>query len=160
MVIDASDFAAAMARGDSNLRKVPFLGSVEAWLEEAQVPESLRALIAANSYSSFVEVGPVTFDCVNEVALRNQEPQNYSAYLSGLLIVGSGLNGDPVFVDLRSGETGFLRHDALWEAEVAPNVSELRHVVAQSIGRFYLGALVDESFPRDSYDAEERGLCA
>ncbi|MCB1634312.1 MAG: hypothetical protein KDI51_06940 [Xanthomonadales bacterium] len=60
MVVDAPQFAAALTGNGSKVRRVPFLYSVEAWLMDTLVPEALRTLIAENSYSSFVEIGPVT----------------------------------------------------------------------------------------------------
>lgn len=72
----------------------------------------------------------------------------------GLLIVGIGLNGDPIVLDLRNGlRVGFVKHEELWDEEESP----ARNLLVSStldLGTFYLAAALDETFPVDACDAE------
>lgn len=74
---------------------------------------------------------------------------------NGFLIVGSGLNGDPIALELRTGAIAFISHDMLWEGDY----ESFPEVVARTplgFQEFWLSALTDPAFPRDSYDARTR----
>ncbi|MCP8970103.1 hypothetical protein [Ectobacillus ponti] len=72
----------------------------------------------------------------------------------GLLIVGSGLNGDAIVVDVNNEEVGYVFHDELWEDE-AVRPREIFISLACSIAEFYYHSLTMDGYPVDGRDAEE-----
>ena len=66
--------------------------------------------------------------------------------------MGSGLNGDPVAVELATGTIAFLSHDLLWEREY----DDFEECVVRTPLRlhdFWAQAAGNADFPADSYDA-------
>ncbi len=67
---------------------------------------------------------------------------------------GKGPNGDPVAVELATGEVAFLSHDLLWGLD--PESTEFEECVARStldLDTFWSRALAEDDFPIDFYAA-------
>jgi hypothetical protein len=96
-----------------------------------------------------------------EVDLENQDRSNAICMERGFLIVGSGLNGDPIAVELSSEKMAFLSHDILFEStydDFEDGVVEFEECLLRTplgFHEFWQGASDVPNFPRDSYDAEE-----
>jgi hypothetical protein len=129
--------------------------STISFLDEYEVPGVLWELLTEHSYDRPFQIGNIYFYQTNELADQNLEPQNFNCIRSGLLIVGCGLNGDPVIINMKTLNMGFVFHDRLWGE---PSVDALSICVdtGLSIGEFYSDALArPDRFPADAYEAEE-----
>ncbi len=141
--------------GDQSLVRTPVADSVTAFFERFIIPKELQVFLMSNSFDKPLKFGHIYFDSVNTMERENCEKQNKSCINEGLLIVGSGLNGDPVVIDIKNLTMGFVFHDELWEKK------EIKargvHVDTNlSLGRFYYDALNKKDiFPVDAYMAEE-----
>ncbi len=106
-------------------------------------------------YSSFVKFGHNTFNSPTELKWENEEDQNRKIYEKGLLIVGSGLNGDPIVINMKNGNMGFLCHDILWETEDEINLEEIYIELNETFGSFYYQSITNPNFPVDYYESCE-----
>ena len=155
MVTDEPSFALAVAKAGCSARATPLRNNCEEWMRECGAPPSLISFFQKHSYSSWVQIGAVSFNSANEIVQINTEPQNHALYKAGLLIVGSGLNGDPIAINLKNGNVGFLCHDELWEHDGVVDFAALYRELPESIGSFYLAAANSEQHPVDFYQASE-----
>lgn len=71
----------------------------------------------------------------------------------GLLIIGFGLNGDFLTVNLQNNHVGYLFHDDLWEGTYE-SLEEIYCEMPFEIDAFIKMALEDETYPIDGTDAE------
>ena len=69
-----------------------------------------------------------------------------------LLILGSGISGDMVVVDLLAFQAGVLFHDYFWEE---PEEDPRKFLVKMncSLGQFYLNSVQLPEYPTDAYEA-------
>jgi hypothetical protein len=155
MNLSEPDFDSAMEKSPSRRWRVEVPGTVMSWLYEIGVSDPLIGFFQRHSYDSWVQVGKVSFNSVSELVRENTDPQNHEVYKSHLLIIGSGLNGDPIVVNTESGKAGYLCHDELWESEGSPDIASLHCELPLSLGEFYLGAATSEDFPVDFDEAME-----
>jgi hypothetical protein len=153
--INEPDFDAAIKTSPSRCWLTPLPSTVRSWLYEIGVSDALVGFFERHSYVSWVQIGRVSFNSVSELVRENMDPQNRSVYKSRLLIVGSGLNGDPIVVNMESGKAGYLCHDELWESEEDPEIADVYCELPHSLGEFYLKAATSEDFPVDFYQALE-----
>jgi hypothetical protein len=125
------------------------------YLREHAVPHDLISTLEACAYAGPIRVGPASLSRLAEIDRENAEEENAACIVRGFLIVGSGLNGDPIAVELSSGKMAFISHDILWE-RTYDDFEEC--VVRTPLGfdEFWTAASESPNFPRDSYDAEKR----
>jgi hypothetical protein len=116
------------------------------------VPEPLIATLDECAYGGAVRIGLLWLSPLTELDLENQEKENSPCVEHGLLIVGSGLNGDPIALEISSGRMAFISHDLLWERDYR-DFEEC--VVRSPLGfhEFWTAAIDGADFPVDSYDA-------
>jgi hypothetical protein len=88
---------------DGPLTLVPFREDVQSLFTAHHVPQSLRLLFERHCYEYPLTIGALIFDSVNEFPEENLDGVNARCLRDGLLIVGSGLNGDPIVVDCAGG---------------------------------------------------------
>jgi hypothetical protein len=119
------------------------------------LPEALVATLDECAYAGPIRIGVVTLSRVAELDRENDDDANAECLKHGFLIVGSGLNGDGIALELGSDKMAFISHDLLWERSYS-DFSEC--VVRTPLGfhEFWLEASRSSDFPRDSYDAEKR----
>jgi hypothetical protein len=111
--------------------------------------------IEACAYAGRIRIGPVWLLRLAELERENTDEENAACLRHGFLIVGSGLNGDPVALELGSGRMAFISHDILWER----SYQDFEECVVRTpftFDEFWIQASQSASFPRDSRDAEER----
>lgn len=72
---------------------------------------------------------------------------------NGLFIIGYGLNGDPIVIDLNTKKIGYIFHDELWEDEDV-NPREIYISLECSIPQFYYNSVTIVDYPVDGYEAE------
>ena len=116
------------------------------------VAEPLVATLDECAYAGAIRIGRLWLCPLVELDLENQEEENAPCIEHGLLIVGSGLNGDPIALEISSGRMAFVSHDLLWERDYG-DFEEC--VVRSPLGfhEFWSAAADDPEFPVDSYDA-------
>ncbi len=133
----------------------PVTGSTIAFFEKFLIPKELQSFLVSNSFDRPIEFGHIYLYSVNTLEGENCKEQNKNCIDEGLLIVGSGLNGDPVVIDTKTLKMGFVFHDELWESrEVKARSAYID--VGLSIGKFYFDAITKkDTFPVDAYMAEE-----
>lgn len=153
MNISEADFDAAIEKSPSSCWLTPVPSTVMSWLYEIGVSHALVGFFERHSYVDWVQIGKLSFNSVSELARENMDPQNHAVYESGLLIIGSGLNGDPIVVNIESGKTGYLCHDELWESDENPEIASMHCELRYSLGEFFLGAATSKDFPVDYYEA-------
>ena len=107
------------------------------------------------SFNQSVKIGRIYFDRVNDFEKHNLDEMSIKCIEDALLIIGSGLNGDPVVVDLRNLLVGYVSHDELWDDEETVEAREVLVSMNCRIEDFYLNAVQTENYPVDAYQAEE-----
>jgi hypothetical protein len=123
------------------------------FLKKHRVPPGIIQSLMACSVSSFMRVGRLTlypFSALPKENARSNDP----ALRNGFLVIGSGLNGDPIAVELANAQLAFLAHEVLWGFD--PDCTDFEECVARStldIDTFWARALVDDDFPVDFYSA-------
>jgi hypothetical protein len=126
-----------------------------AFLEERGIPMDLVSTLRECAYTGHIEIGPLSFARVAEPAEQNEEEANRPCLENGFLVVGSGLNGDLVALELASGKMAFISHDELWERDYE-RFDDCVVRTSLSFHDLWEAAASDRSFPRDCRDAEER----
>jgi hypothetical protein len=117
--------------------------------------DGLIAILDACAYAGDIQLGRLWLAPLGEVDLENQEEENLPCIEHGFLIVGSGLNGDPIALHISSGKMAFISHDLLWEE----NYQDFDECVVQSplgFEEFWRAAVQDPDFPVDSYEARDK----
>lgn len=124
------------------------------FLNEFRASESLFDFLEKSSYISAKKIGNVHFDAVNNLAKNNLVPENKRCVDNGLLIIGHGLNGDPIVIDVESFEVGYVFHDELWEG-VKDDIRSMVVRMNRSVGDFFESVASVPNFPIDAFEAEE-----
>jgi hypothetical protein len=111
--------------------------------------------LEACAYAGPIQIGPITLSQLAELDLENEYEENANCIRHGFLILGNGLNGDFVALELASGRMAFIAHDDLWEGSYR-DFEEC--VVRTPLGfdDFWLQAHLEAGFPCDCHDAKER----
>lgn len=124
------------------------------YLRELGVHEPLLVTFDECAYSGAIRIGRLWLSPLGEVDLENRHEENRPCVEHGFLIVGSGLNGDPIALELSAGKMAFVSHDLLWERDYE---AFEQCVVRSPFGfdDFWRAALENEDFPVDSHDAAE-----
>jgi hypothetical protein len=144
------------------LAAVPLTTETRTFFDEHRVPPALREFLERHCYNVPVTVGQLIFEAVNDLPEENLDEPNAPCIRAGLLVIGDGLNGDPIVVDLESGAVGFVAHDELWGNDDA-DARALFVPTPFDIGSFYWSAALfdwseeaDFGFPVDSYAARDQ----
>jgi hypothetical protein len=124
-----------------------------AFLKKHRVPPKTLQILKACSVSAPIRIGRLTLYAFSALPKQNGRP-NQHALRNGFLVIGTGLNGDPIAVELSNGEVAFLAHDKLWGLD--PECTAIEECVARStldIETFWARAFVEDDFPVDFYAA-------
>ena len=135
------------------LRAEPPSTRTLSFLKKHRVPPGIIQSLEACSVSSFVRVGRLNLYPFSALPEENAK-SNHHALRNGFLVIGSGLNGDPIAVELSNAQVAFLAHEVLWGFD--PDCTDFEECVARStldIDTFWERALVDDDFPVDFYAA-------
>jgi len=125
------------------------------FFQKYSVPKELQGFLAANSFDRPFQVGHIYYGRTNDLARENMEEENRTCIQERLLIIGCGLNGDPVVIDMETMTVGFIFHDELWE-DSSVKARDVRIDTGLSLGEFYWSAVSQkDDFPVDAYEAEE-----
>jgi hypothetical protein len=137
-----------------------------AFLGDHVASTSLCDLLREHAYRKDLDFQGIVFRRVNSLEAENARGVYRSCIDAGLLLVGWGLSGDPVAVDLETGIVGFVDQDAYAHAgEDRRDKKAVRDAFVPTpldLGTFVLGAVLcaraSESglampFPIDPYGA-------
>lgn len=147
--MDMQDALDALENAPRTLALYP---ETRAWLEHFGASSELIELLRKNPFASEVRFGHVTFDEVNRIPEHNDREENAPLRAAGLLIIGSGLNGDPIVVDVRADSVGYVSHDELWEGTPV-DLAAIHCDLGMSVPAFYRLAATEADFPVDYYQA-------
>lgn len=89
------------------------------------------------SFLQCIDFGGIYFSRVNDIRTENIEEENKGIYKKKLLIVGSGMNGDPIVLNFETMKLGYVFHDELWENEEIKDLDSIYIGLNLSIGEFY-----------------------
>ncbi|MCH6268887.1 SMI1/KNR4 family protein [Neobacillus citreus] len=149
--MDIGLFRKALEKIDKhNLIKVDFSSSTNKFLKDYQIPEDVISFLKEFSFKENIKFKHVNFDIVNEMPENNQYKRCID---NGLFIIGSGLNGDLIVIDLNTRNIGYVFHDELWEDEDV-NPREIYISLECSIPQFYYNSVMIDDYPVDGYEAE------
>ncbi|MCR8631988.1 hypothetical protein [Paenibacillus radicis (ex Xue et al. 2023)] len=107
----------------------------------------------SHSYHQEIKFRYNVFYKVNDLSGENSAHPNEKCINESLLIVGHGLNGDYIVLNLTTYTMGYIFHDELWEND-SVSINEIYIDMKYSIGEFYLRSL-EYGFPVDGFQAEK-----
>ena len=107
------------------------------------------------SFMQGIDFDGIYFSRVNDMRSENLEEINKEIFKYNLLIVGSGMNGDPIVLNFKTMKMGYVFHDKLWESETIEDLDAIYIDLDLSLGQFYYKKVTEENFPIDAYEAEE-----
>lgn len=125
-----------------------------AFINKFNIHDEVSDFLRTFSFNRNIRFKHVYFDKVNDIADNNTYESNIKCILEGLLIIGSGLNGDLIVFDLINQKVGYVFHDDLWEDE-SINPRDIFISLNCTIGEFYYKSMIDEDFPVDGLQAEQ-----
>jgi hypothetical protein len=124
------------------------------FINEFSISNEVVEFLNTFSFNRNIRFKHVYFDKVNDMADNNIYEGNKRCIYERLLIIGSGLNGDLIALDLKNLKVGYVFHDDLWE-DKSINPIEIFVSLNCTIGEFYYNSIVIESFPVDGLQAEK-----
>jgi hypothetical protein len=145
--------ADVVRKASNGLRTEPPSKASLAFLKKHHVAPRIVRTLQGCSVPAPIRVGRLTLYPFSALPKLNGKP-NHHALRNGFLVMGNGLNGDPIAVELSNGEVAFLAHDLLWGFD--PECTAFEECVARSaldMDTFWARALVDDDFPVDFYVA-------
>ena len=125
------------------------------FLESLNLSKDLITFFKAFSFKEEIVFGNIYFNCVNRIRIENLEEENKEIYKKDLLIIGSGANGDPIVVNTKTLNVGYIFHDILWEEDNIEDLNKVYIDLKMSIGTFFYKSVTEEDFPIDAYQAED-----
>lgn len=128
--------------------------SATRFLRKHKIPEGVVSELSEGCPAASIRIGPLTLYSLEDIAQSNEEKANRPCIKNGLLIIGHGINGDPLAIEMATAKVVFVSHDLLWEE----SYDDLEECIVRSgldLSDFWARASNDPTFPRDSYDARE-----
>ena len=107
------------------------------------------------SFMQGMDFDGIHFSRVNDIRSENLEEINKEIFKYNLLIIGSGMNGDPIVLNFKTMKMGYVFHDELWEGDTIEDLDAIYIDLSLSLGEFYYKKVTEEDFPIDAYEAEE-----
>ena len=124
------------------------------FISEFNISNEVLEFLRTFSFSRNIRFKHVYFDKVNDMVGNNTYEGNIRCIYEGLLIIGAGLNGDLIVLDLNNLKIGYVFHDDLWEDD-SINPRDILVNLNCTIGEFYYNSIVIEDFPVDGSEAEK-----
>jgi hypothetical protein len=155
MEYDNFEIAISYLKESKQLNYEPLSKKAMNFLNRYNVKPELIEFFKRYSFKQDIRFKNVNYYRVNEIENNNTWDENLSKCIeSGLLVIGAGLNGDPIVIDLITNHIGFVFHDELWENENA-NVRDEFISMKCSVGEFFYNSLHTDNYPIDGYDVEQ-----
>jgi|GEM_PF-3087063 len=154
-MLDAEKMLLALQASEANLPRYaePLREENAAVLRALGVNAETQAFFSQFSFEMEMAAGQFTFlqtNCLKKN--RDWEDDFRRALQVNLLLVGSGLSGDIVTLDLLDYQIGILFHDYFWEK---PEDNPRQYLIKMncSLGQFYWNSAFIEGYPIDAYEA-------
>ncbi|MDQ0913854.1 hypothetical protein [Paenibacillus sp. V4I5] len=144
----------SLINSNGELLKEKLSNKTISFLADYKIPNGITGFLNRFSFERAIRFKHVSFYQVNEMPDENLYEQNQRCIAEKLLIIGWGLNGDFIVLDLENLKVGYVFHDDLWEDE-SVNPRDIFINLNCSIGEFYYNAITVEDFPVDGYEAEK-----
>lgn len=125
------------------------------FFKEIGLSTELIEFLKEFSFRHELDFNGAYFNCINKIRTENLEEINKEIYKQDLLIIGSGMNGDPIVLNTKTMKVGFVFQDQLWKNETIENLQEIYIDMNLSIGQFFYKSTTEEDFPIDAYSTEE-----
>jgi hypothetical protein len=152
--MDIGLFRKALEKIDKhNLMKIDFSLSTYKFFEDYQIPKDVISFLKEFSFRESIQFKHVYFNSVNEIPDDNLYEEHKRCIDNGLFIIGSGLNGDPIVIDLNTRKIGYVFHDDLWEDKNI-NPREIYICLECSVPQFYYNSVTVDNYPVDGYEVE------
>ncbi|WP_163398589.1 hypothetical protein [Flavobacterium fluviatile] len=155
MNLDESLFKKALKFQNFDNEVVKVTDKTIEFLKSINLSSEVIEFFKTFSFREEIEFGNIYFNCVNRIRTENLEEENKDIYKNNLLIIGSGLNGDPIVLNTETGNVGYIFHDILWENDKIENLDKIYIDLKISIGTFFYKSVTEENFPIDAYEAED-----
>ncbi|WP_201987294.1 hypothetical protein [Hymenobacter rubidus] len=117
--------------------------------------QQLRNFFSEFSFDSELTIGSFSLrqaNCLKKDLVWDEDFKRGLKY--SLLILGSGISGDMVTVDLLDFQAGILFQDYFWERP-EEDPKEFLVKLNCSLGQFYLNSIQLPEYPIDAYEAAE-----
>ncbi|MGI4738288.1 MAG: hypothetical protein ACRYG7_24225 [Janthinobacterium lividum] len=154
-MLDAEKMLLALQAKEVNLQHYfePLREENTAVLRAIGVYPEAQSFFAQFSFDTEMEAGEFTFmqaNCLKKN--RDWDAEFKRALHTKLLLVGSGLSGDVVTLDLLDYQAGILFHDYFWEK---PEEDPRKYLIKMdcSLGQFYWNSAFVKGYPIDAYEA-------
>ena len=138
-MLDAEKMLLALQAKEANLQRYlePLREENAATLQAIDASPDVQSFFAQFSFETEMEVGEFTFMQANCLKKNRDWDEEFKRALqTNLLLVGSGLSGDMVVIDLLDYQAGILFHDYFWEEPVQDSRKYLIKMEC-SLGQFY-----------------------
>jgi len=155
MNLDESLFKKALKIQNFNSEVIKVTDKTTEFLESINLSSEVIEFFKTFSFREEIEFGNVFFNCVNRIRIENLEEENKEIYKHNLLIIGSGLNGDPIVLNTKTWNVGYIFHDILWEEENIEDLEKIYIDLKMSIGTFFYKSITEKKFPIDAYQAQD-----
>jgi hypothetical protein len=130
----------------------PISNRTKTYFSEIKLPHLFYTFFEKHSFSNFIQFNNIIYDKVNDFIDINTEVLRFEDR-KRYLIIGHGLNGDPIAINMETLSIGFIFHDILFE-DKNTNIDEIFMGMNYSIEDFYYNAIFENNFPCDAYEAK------
>ena len=154
-MLDAENMLLALQAKEANITHYfePLREENAAVLRDIGTSFDAQAFFAQFSFEKEMEVGKYTFLQANCLKKNRDWDEEFKRALhANLLLVGSGLNGDIVALDLLDYQACILFHDYFWE-KPAQYPRQYLIKLDCSLGQFYWNSAFIDDYPIDAYEA-------
>jgi hypothetical protein len=131
----------------------PISNKTKTYFSEIKLPPLFYGFFEKNSFSNDIKFNKIIYYKVNNFVDINTEMLKFEDRTQ-YLIIGCGLNGDPIAINLKTLKIGFIFHDILFE-NINTNIDKIFIGMNYSIEEVYYNAIFESNFPRDAYEAED-----
>ena len=147
--------AELVAANNPNAHPISVDDSTKRFLASNGVPAPIIDSLTQAAYADWMPLPHHFIAPANQLQDLNTEELYRPWFDRRYLTIGSGLNGDPIAIDLDSTLMCFIFHDEMYPREnYVPDDFVLHTPLAYT--DFWAGVADDQQFPVDAYEAEER----
>ena len=120
------------------------------WLTQLGIDQDTIRILSECSFTCGVQVNRIYIHQFNALKTENLDEQSSQCLENVFLIIGIGLNGDPIIMSLENLCVGYASHDELWEEEEY-QIEEIIEMTKLDICEFFLNAF-DDNFPTAAFE--------
>lgn len=144
-----------IAVSNPNAHTVSVIKSTIDFLKTNGLPLQTVKSLTQSAYADWMPLRHYSIAPVNQLQSLNTEELYLPWFNRQYLTIASGLNGDPIAIDLDSMKMCFIFHDEMYPRKDYIPDDFVLHTPLNYID-FWEAVACDPHFPVDAYDAEER----